>query len=627
MKRRAFLTGTVAGLAAARLAEAQRPGADATQRVPRVGYLGSGHPSDRSSPRFMHLFEAFAQGLREAGYVDRQNVMMIWKFAEQRYERLPELAAELVRADVAVIFATTDHAATAARQATETVPIVFNQADDPVASRFAVSLSRPGGNMTGFTQAGPQLTAKRLGFLKEAVPRLSRVAVLRNPMGTVHVRHVSAAETAARALGLKHQVFDSRGPDDFEPDDWHACGTGACGIADGIRRSLERKVAPRGRAGGQDSERRPAGRDSDRGAIDLRACPELEDRQGPRPHHAAVTAATGKPRNRMMQRRAFVAGMAVVMAPVTVQAQQAGKVHTIGVLWMLSPPDVAVSPNARALRDGLREFGYVEGRNLVVVQRYAESKPERLPALAAELAGLPLDVLVAATSAPSIAAKRATTTIPVVAVYTPDPVGEGLAASLSRPGGNVTGLSSLSIEYVAKMLEFLGAVRPGQQRIAVLGDPAASNYAIYWRQLNVASSRLRMSLEPVYLRSSEDLEKTFSVIRGASQLTGLLVMHQTLTFHHRERIADLALKKRLPAVYGSLEYAEAGGLLAYGTSAALVYRRAAVYVDKILRGAKPSELPIEQPTKFELVINLKTARALGLTIPPSLLLRADQVIE
>src|SRR5919108_540119 len=223
----------------------------------------------------------------------------------------------------------------------------------------------------------------------------------------------------------------------------------------------------------------------------------------------------------MMQRRAFVTGLGVVLAaPRAARAQQARKVHTIGMLWMLSAPEVAVSPNAHALREGLRELGYIEGRNVVVVQRYAESKPERLPALAAELAGLPVDVLVAATSAPSIAAKQATTTIPIVAVYTPDPVGEGLAASLARPGGNVTGLSSLYSEYGVKMLELLGAVRPGVQRIAVLGDPGASNYAIYWRQLNVASSRLGMSVEPVHLRSSEDVEKTLSAIRVGSPFTG-----------------------------------------------------------------------------------------------------------
>ena len=212
MKRRAFVTGSLAVLARARADGAQTP----TEHR-RIGYLGSGHPDDRFSPRFKYLFEAFGDGLREAGYIDGQNVTILWKFAEQRYERLPQLAAELVGANVAAIFATTDHAATGARQATDAVPIVFNQVDDPVASRFAVSLSHPGGNMTGFTQAGPPLTGKRLSLLKEAVPRLSRIAVLRNPTGTVHVKHLTAAQAAARALALDHKAFDSRGPDDFEP--------------------------------------------------------------------------------------------------------------------------------------------------------------------------------------------------------------------------------------------------------------------------------------------------------------------------------------------------------------------------------------------------------------------------
>jgi putative ABC transport system substrate-binding protein len=211
MKRRAFVTGSLAGLAAVRGAAAQTPTV-----LRRIGYLGSGHPDDRHSPRFKYLFEAFGDGLREAGYIDGQNMTILWKFAEERYERLPQLAAELVRAGVAAIFATTDHAASGARQVTDAVPIVFNQVDDPVASGFAVSLSRPGGNMTGFTASGPPLSGKRLGLLKEAVPRLSRVAVLRNPTGTVHVKHVSAAAEAARALGLQHKAFDCRSADEFE---------------------------------------------------------------------------------------------------------------------------------------------------------------------------------------------------------------------------------------------------------------------------------------------------------------------------------------------------------------------------------------------------------------------------
>jgi putative ABC transport system substrate-binding protein len=219
MDRRAFLVGAAALLAAPLVAEAQQTGSGSTPRpggrLPRVGYLGSGHPADRSSRLFSYLFEAFANGLREGGYVDGQTVTVEYRFAEERFERLPDLAGELVRLGVDVIFATADHTAAAARQATPTIPIVFNSVTDPVAMRFAASLSHPGGNMTGLTQPGPQLTGKRLSFLKEAIAKLS-VAVLRNPTGTAHLLHLPAVQKAAQTLRLQVQVFDASNPQDFE---------------------------------------------------------------------------------------------------------------------------------------------------------------------------------------------------------------------------------------------------------------------------------------------------------------------------------------------------------------------------------------------------------------------------
>ena len=220
MNRRAFISGiTVSLLAAPLAAGAQSPRSSegrAGGKLPRVGYLGSAHPSHRFDPRFSYLADALAAGLRELGYVEGQTVVIEWRWAEERYERLPDLARELVRLGVAVIFATTDHAATAARQVTQTTPIVFNQVADPVASGFAVSISRPGRNMTGFTLPGPEVTGKRLGFLKEAVPKLSRVAVLLNPTGTINVHHLPAAQKTAQELGVHAQVFESRGSQDFE---------------------------------------------------------------------------------------------------------------------------------------------------------------------------------------------------------------------------------------------------------------------------------------------------------------------------------------------------------------------------------------------------------------------------
>jgi putative ABC transport system substrate-binding protein len=238
-----------------------------------------------------------------------------------------------------------------------------------------------------------------------------------------------------------------------------------------------------------------------------------------------------------------------------------------------------------------------------------------------------VDVLVATAAPASLAAKRATTTVPIVSVYTLDPVALGLVASLARPGGNVTGLSTLSLEYAGKMLELLGHVVPNISQVAVLGDPANPSYAIYWRQLDASARKLRLVLVPADVRRPEELDSVFTRIGSGPVALGLLVMHQPFTFNHRNRIVGLAAKHRLPAVYGSREAADDGGLIAFGPSMPAIFRRAAVFVDKILKGAKPADLPVEQPTKFELVINLKTAKTLGLTIPPTVLARADEVIR
>jgi putative ABC transport system substrate-binding protein len=341
MDRRRFLLTSLAGVVAAPLAaEAQQTGSGSTPRpggrLPRVGYLGSGHPADRSSRLFSYLFEAFANGLREGGYVDGQTVTVEYRFAEERFERLPDLAGELVRLGVDVIFATADHTAAAARQATPTIPIVFNAVTDPVARRFAASLSHPGGNMTGLTQPGPQVTGKRLSFLTEAIAKLSRVAVLRNPTGTGHLLHLPAIQKAAQTLRLQVQVFDASNPQDFE-----------------------------------------------------------------------------------------------------------------------------------------RVFG------------------------------------------------------------------------------------------------------------AIANDRAQA----------------------------------------------LLLLSDSTFYIRREQLAELALRYRLPMSGNRAEFARAGALMAYGSVLSAEWRRAGVLVGKILNGAKPSDIPVEEPTKFEFVINLKTAKALGLMIPPSLLARADQVIE
>jgi putative ABC transport system substrate-binding protein len=326
----------------------------------------------------------------------------------------------------------------------------------------------------------------------------------------------------------------------------------------------------------------------------------------------------------VIDRRTFLAGTGAVLlaAPLAAGAQQAAKIARIGYL----SPNLAANPHLHeAFRQGLRDLGYVEGRNLVIEYRDAEGKRERLPALAAELVALRVDVIWAGNTIGALAAKQATSTLPIV-FLAGDPVGNGLVTSLARPGGNVTGLASTdNPDIVGKRLEQLKRAVPGVNRVAVLWQPGGTNKDLV-QGTEVAARALGMSLQVVEARGPENFDIAFSDMTRA-RADALTVLPSTMFIAERQRLVGLAAKNRLPAVYQSREFVDAGGLMAYGPNFADIYRRAATYVDKILKGAKPADLPVEQPTKFELVINLKTARALGLTMPPSLLGRADEVIQ
>jgi putative tryptophan/tyrosine transport system substrate-binding protein len=329
----------------------------------------------------------------------------------------------------------------------------------------------------------------------------------------------------------------------------------------------------------------------------------------------------------VVDRRTFLSALTggLLAAPLAAEAQQAAKVPRIGYL--------ALNPTANphlheAFRQGLRDLGYVEGRNVVIEYRDAEGKPERLPALAAELIALKVDVLVAQPTVAALAAKQATRTLPIVFPVA-EPVTSGLVTSLARPGGNITGLSILTPEMGGKGLELLKQAVPGVSRVAVLWDPGAfpeRTTKHMRKQLEGAAQALGVRLQFIEARGPDDFDRAFSEMTRA-RAGALTVLGGSMFVSQRRRLVDLAATNRLPAVYPARESVEAGGLMAYGPSVPDLFRRAATYVDKILKGAKPGDLPVEQPTKFELVINLKTAKALGLTIPPSLLQRADQVIE
>jgi putative ABC transport system substrate-binding protein len=328
----------------------------------------------------------------------------------------------------------------------------------------------------------------------------------------------------------------------------------------------------------------------------------------------------------MNRRETIVALVALGAVPLAADGQQAAKVGRRGYLSL----NLAASPHLRdAFLQGLRDLGYVEGRNVVIEYRDAEGKLERLPALAAELVALKVDVILAegGTLGPRVA-MQATTTIPIVFVAG-DPVGSGLVTSLARPGGNVTGLSSLGPELVGKRLELLKQALPGVDRVAVLRQPTALGERTAKDMLKAADVAARaLGVQPQFIEAQgpDDFDRAFSDMTRAR--AGALTLLPSARFlrEHR-RLVDLAAKNRLPAVYTSREFVDAGGLMSSGANQPDLFRRAATYVDKILKGAKPGDLPVEQPTKFELVINLKTAKALGLTIPQSVLAHADEVIQ
>ena len=326
----------------------------------------------------------------------------------------------------------------------------------------------------------------------------------------------------------------------------------------------------------------------------------------------------------MNKRLAWLAALILLVSATLVEAQQPTKIPLIGFLSGSFP---STSPARReAFRQGLRELGYVEGKNIVIEQRYADGKFDRLPALAAELVRLKVDIIVTAGPQSTRPAKQATSTIPIVMALDPDPVGNGFVASLARPGGNITGLSSLAPEISGKQLELLKEIVPRLSRVAVFGTSINSGNAQTLREVELTAKAFGVKLQYLDVLSPKDIETAF---RAASKgrADAVLMLPGSVLVLQRAQLADLAAKNRLPAIYPQPDYTEAGGLVYYGANTADLFRRAATYVDKILKGAKPADLPVEQPTKFEFIINLKAAKQIGLTIPPNVLARADKVIR
>jgi putative ABC transport system substrate-binding protein len=329
-----------------------------------------------------------------------------------------------------------------------------------------------------------------------------------------------------------------------------------------------------------------------------------------------------------MKRAATPAILAAVMllaVAVMAKAQQPKKIARIGYVFASTP--AATAHNIDAFRQGMRELGHVEGKTFVLELRYAEARAERFPEIARELVGLKLDMIVAATDVAIAAVKRETQTIPIVMATSNDPVATGLVASLARPGGNVTGLSLISPELSGKRLELLREIVPGISRVAFLWNPDIRGAVLDYRETESAAGSLRLELQSVEVARAEDLNRVLSVVTKARAQALIVPPLNPVAFGNRDQIASFAQKNKLPSIYAQREYVDAGGLMSYGPSTPDTHRRAATYVDKILKGTKPADLPVEQPKKFELVINLKTAKEIGLTMPPNVLAQADWVIK
>jgi len=320
----------------------------------------------------------------------------------------------------------------------------------------------------------------------------------------------------------------------------------------------------------------------------------------------------------------FVIVLTFAFGGVAVAAQQPKKIPLIGSLGAASVSTGAA--RREAFRQGLRELKYVEGKNIVIEERYAEGKPERLPALAAEIVSLKVDIIVTGGSTPTRAAKEATKTIPIIMANEGDPVGNGFVASLAHPGGNITGLSNLTPEISGKRLELLKEIVPKLSRVAVLGTSIEPETAQALKETEIAARAFRVKLQYLDVLDPKDIETAFrAVSKGRAE--AILVLASAVLNSRRTQVVDLAAKNRLPAIYPQSEYVEDGGLVSYGTNIPELWRRAATYVDKILKGRTPADLPVEQPMKFEFVVNLNAAKQIGLTIPPNVLVRAQKVIR
>jgi ABC-type uncharacterized transport system substrate-binding protein len=623
-------------------AKAQQP-----KKIHRIGWISL---ASRAGPDVA----AFLEGLRERGYIEGRNIIIEYRFADGREDRLPKFAADLVRLKVDAIVTTNNATTDAAGKATTTIPIVFATYGDPVGDGLITSLARPAGNMTGLSFLSFGLSGKRLELLNEAFAKIACVAVLYDPDAQTHLRQLKEMQVVAQALGIKLLALGPRGPKPNFKREFQTAITQRADalitLPDPVR--LNRKVIVDLAAKNRLPVMYPERRFTEAGGL-MSYGPSLPDLyrraafyidkilKGAKPADLPVEQPTKfelvinlktakeigvtiRPEVLMWADRVISDGgqMPEKSGATTYSsdAQRSVKIRRIGVLMAGSE-----NRNLEVFKQKLGELGWVDGQNIAFEYRGADGNNERFPALAAELLRVNVDIIVTNSVRGARAAQQRTKTIPIVTTAIPGPLESGLVDSLHRPGRNVTGLSFMRPELGGKRLELLKEIIPGLSRIAVLSN-VADIKAMQIKEIESVARSLSVQLQILNVKSPDEIENAFSSI-AREKVRALSVLTQSMFVLNRKRIVTLAAKNRLPAMYPDSAFTYAGGLVSYGPNHADLYRRAAIYVDKILKGAKPADLPVEQPTKFELVINLKTAEHIGLTIPSNVLMWADQVIK
>jgi putative ABC transport system substrate-binding protein len=644
IERRRFLLGSGAGALMVPLAPLAQPHG----KVWRIGFLGLATASG-----YAGWADALREGLRDLGYIEGKNIAIEFRAAEGNYGRLPQLAAELValKVDVIVTYGTPG------ARATTSIPIVMAFSGDPVATGLVAALARPGGNVTGISGFGPEISAKRLELLKDALPRIRRVAVLLNPNNLATAGPVfQAVQATAASLKLELQKFEVRDPGEFDSafaamaksrvdavvvlDEAVLAGNigqiaklaakNRLPRARGSRRPAgvwtgpSRRFSPRGHVRGQNYQGRETRGPSGRTADQVRDGGEHEDRPSTRRQDSRLDHGARGEGDRVSTRRRIVLaiGACAFTAPFAINAQPARRTPLLAYVANRPGP----MEFDQAFLRGLREFGYVEGQNIRIEYRWGEGMEGRLPAQMQEAIGLNPDIIVTASSQAAPAAKSATATIPIVMTSSSDAVRDGLVASFARPGGNVTGMSIFTPESIGKRLELLKETLPKLTRVATIWNSANQANVPMLRDSEAAAKVLGLALHSVGVRQVAELDMAFANIVRV-RAGALSVLSDGFMFTNRNLVSTLAARHRLPAIYPSSAYVEAGGLMSYGPSIAAAYHRAAYFVDRILKGARPADLPVEQPIIFEMVVNMKTAKALGVKIPGSIMVRAERVIK